>query len=127
MGLIEARVRASLSRMSRVRRIFARAMLRDQRSDRLVRGRSGRCARTVIALVAVTALGAPSAVHAFPWSTDMFNGPAPQPLEIAPRVMPDGTLPIAGTNYNAHFGQPAGMPDEQPIPPMKLEAMTVRL
>jgi mono/diheme cytochrome c family protein len=57
----------------------------------------------------------------------MFNGPAPQPLEIAPRVMPDGTLPIAGTNYNAHFGQPAGMPDEQPIPPMKLEAMTVRL
>lgn len=41
------------------------------------------------------ACGARSA-GAFPWSTDMFQGAAVQPLEMAPRVMPSGTLPING-------------------------------
>jgi len=63
---------------------------------------------------------------AFPWSTDMFQGPAVQPLEIAPRVMPDGTLPVYGIHYNVHYGQPAGMPTTAAILPMKLELMTVR-
>jgi mono/diheme cytochrome c family protein len=57
----------------------------------------------------------------------MFVGSAVQPLEIAPRVMPDGTLPVTGIHYNVHYGQPAGMPDTEAILPMKLEMMTVRL
>lgn len=57
----------------------------------------------------------------------MYQGAAVQPLEEAPRAMPDGTLPVDGLHYNAHYGQPEGMPDEQSIPPMKLELMTVRL
>jgi mono/diheme cytochrome c family protein len=81
---------------------------------------------------AIFALGAihaasPSIASAFPWSTDMFQGPAVQPLEIAPRVMPDGTLPMDGIHYNIHYGQPKGMPDAQALPAMKLELMTVRL
>jgi mono/diheme cytochrome c family protein len=63
---------------------------------------------------------------AFPWSTDMYQGAAVQPLEIAPRVMPDGTLPVNGIHYNVHYGQPAGMPTTAAILPMKLELMTVR-
>src|SRR6266851_425804 len=39
---------------------------------------------------------APSAVRSFPWSIDMFRRPPVQPLAIAPRVMPSGTLPISG-------------------------------
>jgi mono/diheme cytochrome c family protein len=70
--------------------------------------------------------GAGLKAYAFPWSTDMFRGAAVQPLEIAPRVMPDGTLPINGIHYNAHYGQPAGMPTTAAILPMKLELMTVR-
>ena len=35
-------------------------------------------------------------VLAFPWSIDMFQGAAVQPQEMAPRVMPSGTLPING-------------------------------
>jgi mono/diheme cytochrome c family protein len=69
----------------------------------------------------------PSQVSAFPWSTDMFKGPSVQPLEMAPRVMPDGTLPVDGLHYNIHYGQPQGMPNTKAIPPMKLELMTVRL
>jgi mono/diheme cytochrome c family protein len=56
----------------------------------------------------------------------MFRGAAVQPLEIAPRVMPNGTLPINGIHYNVHYGQPAGMPTTAAILPMKLELMTVR-
>lgn len=33
---------------------------------------------------------------AFPWSIDMFRGPAVQPLAVPPRVMPSGTLPVHG-------------------------------
>ncbi|HKV55531.1 MAG TPA: c-type cytochrome [Candidatus Binataceae bacterium] len=72
-------------------------------------------------------LTTPSRAAAFPWSTDMFVGAAVQPLEMAPRVMPDGTLPVDGIHYNIHYGQPEGMPNGQAIPPMKLELMTVRL
>ena len=57
----------------------------------------------------------------------MFRGPSVQPLAVAPRVMPAGTMPVDGIHYNIHYGQPAGMPDEAAIPPMKLELMTVRL
>jgi S-disulfanyl-L-cysteine oxidoreductase SoxD len=78
--------------------------------------------------VAVAAVAlAPARAHAFPWSTDMFRGAAVQPLEVAPRVMPEGTLPVDGIHYNVHYGQPDGMPDAQAIPPMKLELMTVKM
>jgi mono/diheme cytochrome c family protein len=85
----------------------------------------------VRATVAAFTLGAmmlvaTSRALAFPWSTDMFQGAAVQPLEIAPRVMPDGTLPVKGIHYNVHYGQPAGMPTAEAILPMKLELMTVR-
>jgi mono/diheme cytochrome c family protein len=85
-------------------------------------------ARLLAAAVAASfALGGgASRTYAFPWSTDMFQGAAVQPFEIAPRVMPSGTLPIAGIHYNAHYGQPAGMPTTAAILPMKLELMTVR-
>ena len=33
---------------------------------------------------------------AFPWSTDMFRGPAVQPLAVPPRTMPPDTLPVHG-------------------------------
>lgn len=99
-------------------------------SMRLSRSRKYR-ARVGTMAAAMAALGmigaAATAAHAFPWSTDMFKGASVQPLEEAPRVMPDGTLPIDGIHYNAHYGQPAGMPDEQAIAPMKLELMTIRL
>jgi mono/diheme cytochrome c family protein len=41
-------------------------------------------------------LSGPAPARAFPWSTDMFKGAAVQPLETAPRVMPQGTLPVNG-------------------------------
>ncbi|MGH8338616.1 MAG: c-type cytochrome [Gammaproteobacteria bacterium] len=74
-------------------------------------------------------LGAAATAHAFPWSIDMFRGPAIQPLEVAPRVMPDGVLPVDGIHYNVHYGQPSNLPgaDEQAPPAMKLEAMTVKM
>jgi mono/diheme cytochrome c family protein len=74
-------------------------------------------------------LGAASTAHAFPWSIDMYRGPAIQPLEVAPRVMPDGVLPVDGIHYNVHYDQPTDLPgiDEQAPPPMKLEAMTVKM
>jgi mono/diheme cytochrome c family protein len=33
---------------------------------------------------------------AFPWSIDMFRGPAVQPMDQAPRVIPPGSLPVDG-------------------------------
>ncbi len=86
------------------------------------------CARGIVASIAIAIAMASwgSKAYAFPWSTDMYQGAAVQPLEIAPRVMPDGTLPIAGIHYNVHYGQPAGMPTVAAILPMKLELMTVR-
>jgi mono/diheme cytochrome c family protein len=79
------------------------------------------------AIAASLALGGgASKTYGFPWSTDMFQGAAVQPFEIAPRVMPSGTLPVSGIHYNIHYGQPAGMPTTAAILPMKLELMTVR-
>jgi len=86
------------------------------------------CAKQILAAVAVSfaVVTGASRTYAFPWSTDMFQGAAVQPFEIAPRVMPSGTLPVAGIHYNVHHGQPAGMPTTAAILPMKLELMTVR-
>ena len=52
-----------------------------------------RLAVIVAAMAAFVVAGA-SAAWCFPWSIDMFRGPAIQPLEVSPRVMPEGTLPI---------------------------------
>jgi mono/diheme cytochrome c family protein len=89
-------------------------------------GRAGWSMAAATAALGMIAMAAPAA-HAFPWSTDMYQGPEAQPLEIAPRVMPEGTLPVDGLHYNVHWGQPRGMPDAQAIPPMKLELMTVKM
>jgi mono/diheme cytochrome c family protein len=79
-------------------------------------------------MATILAVSVPSA-HAFPWSIDMFRGAAIQPLEVAPRVMPDGVLPVDGIHYDNHPGQPGGLPgaEDQAVPEMKLEAMTVKM
>jgi mono/diheme cytochrome c family protein len=91
-------------------------------------GVSTACVKQILAAIAISlaVVGRASTTYAFPWSTDMYQGAAVQPLEIAPRVMPDGTLPVAGIHYNVHYGQPEGMPATAAILPMKLELMTVR-
>lgn len=79
---------------------------------------------------AVVACGASmlaSSAGAFPWAIDMYRGPEVPTFAEAPREMPVGVMPIDGIHYNAHYGQPAGMPDNPPIPPMKLEMMTVKM
>src|ERR1700692_951910 len=88
-------------------------------SRRLLRKRI-RIAAGVFALATTFVAGVPAA-HAFPWSIDMFRGAAIQPLEVAPRAMPDGVLPVDGIHYNNHPGQPNGLPgaDEQAVPQMK--------
>ena len=82
-------------------------------------------------LGAITAGGAialtVTAAHAFPWSTDMYRGPQVSTFVEPPRAMPDGVLPIDGTHYNTHYGQPAGMPSEPALPPLKLEVMTLKM
>lgn len=109
----------------------ARVRMYMNLSMRLSRSQEYRARIGVMAAAAIAALGmigaAATPAHAFPWSTDMFKGASVQPLEMAPRVMPEGTLPVDGMHYNSHYGQPAGMPDEQAIAPMKLEMMTVKL
>ena len=47
----------------------------------------------VVAAMALFVLAGARAAWCFPWSIDMFRGPAIQPLEVSPRVMPEGTLP----------------------------------
>jgi len=89
-------------------------------------GGARRLLRGLAAAAGMLALSS-SALWAFPWSTDMYVGPQAPPLSIAPRVMPDGVLPIDGINYNAHYGQPANIAEMQAIPPMKLEIMTVKM
>jgi len=46
--------------------------------------------------VAATLLATAASAGAFPWSIDMFRGDSIQPLAVAPRVMPQGTLPTTG-------------------------------
>jgi Cytochrome C oxidase, cbb3-type, subunit III len=88
----------------------------------------GRITAAAFLTTAAFAASAPAA-HAFPWSIDMFRGAAIQPLDEAPRNMPDGVLPVDGIHYNNHPGQPDGLPgaDDQAAPEMKLEAMTVKM
>ena len=69
--------------------------------------RSRLCLGTA-AIAAFVVVGA-SAAWSFPWSIDMFRGPAVQPQEVSPRVMPEGTLP---TNTGS--------------PPQDLEQATVK-
>lgn len=47
-----------------------------------------------VAAAAMFVTAGAGAAWSFPWSIDMFRGPAIQPLEISPRVMPEGTLPV---------------------------------
>ena len=93
-----------------------------------------RSPRRTVAVIAAGALAASlfagaAPAHAFPWSIDMFRGASVQPLSMAPRVMPLGVLPVDGVHYNIHPGMPSGLPgqDEQALPDMKLETMTVKL
>lgn len=52
---------------------------------------------TAAALFAVAsfALAAPAA-WSFPWDIDMYRGATVRPLTVAPRVMPEGTIPATG-------------------------------
>jgi mono/diheme cytochrome c family protein len=60
---------------------------------RTVRIPQARLAMMVAATAAAFVVAGASAAWCFPWSIDMFRGPAIQPLEVSPRVMPEGTLP----------------------------------
>jgi len=71
--------------------------------------RSLRMAIAITAAVAATMVARVPSARSFPWSIDMFRGPAPQPLAVSPRVMPEGTLPVDG------------------MPTMSLEDMTIKL
>jgi len=67
--------------------------IRAARVSRIaMRAAQPRLAVMVVAMAAFVIAGA-SAAWSFPWSIDMFRGPSIQPLEVAPRVMPEGTLP----------------------------------
>jgi mono/diheme cytochrome c family protein len=46
----------------------------------------------ILALAAVT----PEPALSFPWSIDMFRGPAVQPMATSPRVMPPGAISVDG-------------------------------
>ena len=98
----------------------------DSRGNRA--GACGALAAGAFALAASIVVGVAPA-HAFPWSIDMFRGAAVQPLSVPPRVMPAGVLPVDGIHYDIHPGQPANLPgiNEQALPEMKLETMTVKL
>jgi Cytochrome C oxidase, cbb3-type, subunit III len=47
-------------------------------------------------LACLVVLALPATAGAFPWSTDMFTGRSVQPLEVPPRNMPRGVLPVHG-------------------------------
>lgn len=51
-------------------------------------------AAALFAVVSLT-LVAPAA-WSFPWDIDMYRGATVRPLTVAPRVMPEGTLPMTG-------------------------------
>lgn len=53
-----------------------------------------RNATAVLFSLAAFAVASPAA-WAFPWDIDMYRGATVRPLTVAPRVMPEGTLPIA--------------------------------
>lgn len=76
--------------------------------SRMVRFRYGKVALMGVGMAAFLFMGT-KAAWSFPWSIDMYRGPAIQPLELAPRDMPAGTLPVNGMRK------------------MSLEAMTIYL
>lgn len=76
--------------------------------SRTVRLPYARVAVMAAAMAAFLLVGS-GAAWSFPWSIDMYRGPAIQPLELAPRDMPPGTLPINGLRK------------------MSLEEMTIKL
>lgn len=47
-------------------------------------------------LVALSLIFAAPAAWSFPWDIDMYRGATVRPLTVAPRVMPEGTLPTTG-------------------------------
>jgi hypothetical protein len=100
----------------------------DRRVVNFVRGIKRGAFAVAAGAIASLAI-APAPARAFPWSIDMYRGAAVQPLSEPPRDMPDGVLPVDGIHYNIHPGQPANLPgiDAEAPPPMKLEAMTVRM
>lgn len=63
--------------------------------SRMARFRYARAVATAAMAAMFVVVGA-NAAWSFPWSLDMYRGPAIQPLEVAPRDMPAGTLPIHG-------------------------------
>lgn len=50
----------------------------------------------MVCSVCLLLLVIPAVARAFPWSIDMFRGPAVQPLAVSPRNMPAGTFPQHG-------------------------------
>ena len=56
--------------------------------------RSRYAAAALLAAVSFV-LAAPTA-WSFPWDIDMYRGATVRPLTVAPRVMPEGTLPTTG-------------------------------
>ena len=47
-------------------------------------------------LLAFASFTLPPAAWSFPWDIDMYRGATVQPLAVAPRNMPEGTLPSSG-------------------------------
>ena len=88
--------------------ILSSKILRAGVSRGLAKGIRSRLCVGTAAIAAFVVVGA-SAAWSFPWSIDMFRGPAVQPQEVSPRVMPEGTLP---TNTGS--------------PPQDLEQATVK-
>lgn len=50
---------------------------------------------SALAFAAVMAFTS-TAAWSFPWDIDMYRGDNVQPLAMAPRVMPEGTMPVSG-------------------------------
>jgi mono/diheme cytochrome c family protein len=46
-------------------------------------------------LIPALLMSATTSAWSFPWDIDMYRGATVRPLTVAPRVMPEGTLPIA--------------------------------
>jgi len=72
--------------------IVSSKIVRAEVSRRRAKGIRSRLCVSVASIAAFMVVGA-SAAWSFPWSIDMFRGPAVQPQEVSPRVMPEGTLP----------------------------------
>jgi cbb3-type cytochrome c oxidase subunit III len=73
--------------------------------------------RVAIPAVVALMLAMPGALAAFPWSIDMYRGQAVQPLAVAPRVMPPGTVPTRGGDSSASRIASIRLPN--PLPPTR--------